>query len=178
MIVPEEILKEIFSQLPILQKQNNKPHTYGWGNQNALNLFLVTRGTLNKYPIIWLIESENIVDMYAHNLTRNIRLVIANVSTKTTNTNELIWNTDFKDLLNPFFENVLTALKKSGVTTILGDYKVQRFANYTDDYFKSQGLEKSKTFAIDPWNAIVFDAKIRFEEKANGTAICINQIKF
>jgi len=90
----------------------------------------------------------------------------------------LIWNTDFKDLLNPFFENVLTALKKSGVTTILGDYKVQRFANYTDDYFKSQGIEKSKTFAIDPWNAIVFDAKIRFEEKANGTAICINQIKF
>jgi len=170
MIVTETLLKEIFSQLPPFEDSNSKnfPIRFEWGNQNDLILFLKTISG-NKYPLIWLVEGSQDVDRFAHQTTRNCRLIIAKDCKNATDRNPTVWNTEFVTVLNPILKNVLRALDRSGVTTIIGTHTEDRRANYTEE-----DLLKCTDF----WNVIVLDVNIMFKEKADGTAQCINTIKF
>lgn len=177
MIFPELVLDEIFQQLPMVSDKNGKQFkpVFSGGSQDALNLFLANKKGVNKYPLIWLVEGKgaNEEKLARNYIDRNIRLVIARESVHKMNTNKIIWETEFKEMLNPLLKNVLLALEKSGVTQIVdGVYKTERLTNYTDN------VAKSKSATFDIWNVIVLDAKIRFEEKADGTPNCIKQIKF
>ncbi len=170
MIVSETILREIFSQLPPYTDSNNKdfPIRYEWGDQPDLILFLKTiKG--NKYPLIWLVNGSQTTDRTAHSLTRQCRLIIAKDSKHLENRNPTVWDTEFTTCLNPLLENVLKALERSGVTTIIGEFEETRSANYTEE-----DLVKSTDF----WNVIVLDITIKFDEKSDGTPQCIKTIKF
>lgn len=168
MIVEEQILKDIFSQLPAISGFTPK---FSWGNENVLNLYLSQKKETNKYPLIWLVEDESEVDISGHYLERPVQLIIAKESAHKTNTNPIIWETEFETVLNPMLKNIVTALEKSGVTTIKnGKYTISKRSNYTEN-----GKE---TKAIDNWNVIVFKAKLIFKEKANSEPMCIKQIKF
>jgi len=170
MIVSENILKEIFLQLPPFKDSNNKdfPIKYEWGDQADLILFLKTIAG-NKYPLIWLTSGDEAVNRYNHSLTRVCRLLLVKESKLVTNRNPTVWNTEFENVLNPLLKNVITALEKSGVTAIIGDYTQRKEANYT---------EEDLTKVTDFSNVVVLDITIRFEEKANGEPKCINTIKF
>jgi hypothetical protein len=170
MIVSENILKEIFLQLPVYKDSNDKdfPIRYEWGDQADLILFLKTIAG-NKYPLIWLTSGEETVNRYNHSLTRVCRLLLVKESKVVTNRNPTVWNTEFENVLNPLLKNVITALEKSGVTAIVGDFTQRKEANYT---------EEDLTKVTDFSNVIVLDITIRFEEKANGQPKCINTIKF
>jgi hypothetical protein len=170
MIVSENILKEIFLQLPVYKDSNDKdfPIRYEWGDQSDLILFLKTIAG-NKYPLIWLASGDETVNRYNNSLTRNCRLLLVKDSKVVTNRNPTVWNTEFENVLNPLLKNVITALEKSGVTAIIGDYTQRKEANYT---------EEDLTKVTDFSNVIVLDITIRFEEKANGEPKCINKIKF
>lgn len=170
MIVVEDILTEIFAQLPPYKDSNSKDFNirFEWGDQPDLLLFLKTIDG-NKYPLVWLVTGEENVSRYAHTLTRQCRLILAKDSKHLTNRNPTVWKTEFKDCLNPLLENVLKALERSGVTMIIGDYTTRREANYT---------EEDQTKTTDFWNVIVLDILIQFTEKSDGTAQCINTIKF
>lgn len=162
MIIIEDILKSIFEQLPSIK--GFKPQ-FNWGNENALNLFLSQKNNTNKYPLVWLVESEE--EHFTNNTTatRDIKLIIAKESAHKTNTNPIIWESEFTEVLNPMLKNVITALEKSGVTSIYNQkYNIQRFTNYTENSKESK--------AFDQWNVIIVRAKITFQNK------CINQIKF
>jgi hypothetical protein len=156
MIVSETILREIFSQLPPYKDGNSKlfPIRYEWGDQPDLILFL-KQISGNKYPLVWLVNGSQTTDRTAHSLTRKCRLIIAKDSKHIENRNPKVWDTEFENCLNPLLENVLKALERSGVTTIVGKLK-----------------------AIDFWNVIVLDITIKFDEKSDGTAQCINTINF
>ena len=165
MIVVETLLKEIFSQLPQVPDSSDKlfKPKFNWGSQNALNLFIAT--TKEKYPLIWLVESEEKAILYPENVERTVRLILAKNSNHITNTNPIIWDTEYTKTLNPLLDYVLRALESSGATNIVGGtYTANRISNYSEE------TKKNKT--ADVWNVIVFEAKVRF------TKNCINQIKF
>jgi len=170
MIVSETILREIFSQLPPYTDGNDKdfPIRYEWGDQADLILFLKTIAG-NKYPLVWLVNGSQTVDRTAHSLTRKMRLILAKDSKHVENRNPKVWDTEFVNCLNPLLSNVLKALERSGVTTIIGTFDETRSANYT---------EEDLLKATDFWNVIVLDITIKFEEKADGTPQCIKTIKF
>lgn len=172
MIVVEEILAELFSQLPKYKDSNNKEFEikYEWGSEKDLTLFLKTISG-NKYPLIWLVQGRQTDNDFTHSTERNLRLILAKNSEQKTNRNPTVFKNDFKNCLNPLLVNVLKCLKSSGVTSIInnGQMDVDRRANYTEE------SNESKTFAIDYWNAIILDINVRFEEKSNGEPKCINQ---
>lgn len=170
MIITEDIFAEVFSQLPPYVDGNAKsfPIRFEWGDQPDLILYLKTI-SCNKYPLIWLVSGEQNVNKASHSLTRQCRLILAKDSKHVENRNPTVWKTEFKQSLNPLLKNVIKALERSGVTTILNEYVVRREANYT---------EEDQTKATDFWNVIVLDVNLRFTEKADGTPQCINTIKF
>lgn len=164
MIVTETALRSIFEQLPTVSDSNSKQFKpkFNWGSQDALNLFITT--TKEKYPLIWLVESTETVNI--NSTERDIRLILAKNSNHQTNTNPIIWDSEFTTTLNPLLKNVITALERSGITTIVNnEYKVSRLANYSEE------TKKNKT--VDVWNVIVFECKIRLNEKQ-----CLKNIKF
>lgn len=173
MIIKEEILQELFSQLPKVVDSNNKEFTikFNWGSQQNLMLFLKNLGNSEKYPLIWLVESNDEIDVQAHELVSNVKLIIAKQSLNENALNPKIWETEFKNTLNPILNNVITCFEKSGVTFLEGKLKVTKRANYSEDGGKS-------SFTIDNWNVIIFESKVIFHEKSNRQKKQINQIKF
>jgi len=171
MIVVEEILAEIFTQLPKYKDSKNKEFEikYEWGSEKDLTLFLKTISG-NKYPLIWLVQGKQTDDVFKHSAERNLRLILAKNSEQKTNRNPTVFKSDFKDCLNPLLENVLKCFTSSRVTSIInnGQIEVDRRANYTEE------SKEDKTFTIDYWNAIILDITVRFEEKSNGDPKCIN----
>ena len=174
MIVVEEILKEIFSQIPPVKDSNSVEFSpkFNWGSTNALNLYLSLQKKSVKYPLIWLTETADDSDIYAHKLEKPLKIFLAKQSSYTNSTNPIIWETEFKNVLNPLLKNLILSIEKSGVTTIKdGTFKSRRLANYSE----SNGTE---SITIDNWNVVVFEATVIFREKADGTALCINTIRF
>lgn len=163
MIVVEDCLKRIFDQLPLIS--NFKPK-FNWGSQDTLNLYISQLKQTNKYPLIWLVESPDNIGLYSKTIEKSVKLIIAKQSVHTTNTNPIIWETEFKDVLNPLLENVIKALERSTITEIKDDkYKIQRISNYSEDNGKN-----AKT--IDNWNVIILELDVYFKDN------CLKPIKF
>ena len=163
MIVVEEHLKNIFDQLPLIKGFKPK---FNWGSQDTLNLYLSQLKQTNKYPLIWLVESPDNIGMYSKTIEKSVKLIIAKQSVHVTNTNPIIWETEFKEVLNPLLDNVIKALERSTITEIKDSkYKIQRITNYSEDNGKN-----AKT--IDNWNVIILELDVYFKEN------CLKQIKF
>jgi len=161
MIVVEDKLTAIFDQLPLIKGFKPK---FNWGSQDTLNLYLSQLKQTNKYPLIWLVESPDTVNVRM--VEKSIKLIIAKQSVHTTNTNPIIWETEFKEVLNPLLENVIKALDRSTITEIKDSkYKIQRISNYSEDNGKT-------TKTIDNWNVIILELDVYFKEN------CLKQIKF
>lgn len=156
----ESVLRELFDQLPnvIDGNLNEFKPKFNWGNQNALNLFLSQFKSTTKYPLIWLIEGEDVENSINKTITRNTRLFIAKQSIHQTNTNPIIWDTEFENVLNPLLENVKTALISGGVTEVKDrNFKIRRLANYSD--------KEQISATIDPWNVIILDFELIIRTK-------------
>ena len=163
MIVVEHYLRDLFTQLPTIQGFQPK---FNWGSQDSLNLYLAQLKQTNKYPLIWLVENEENGNFSKKVIEKSVKLIIAKQSVHTTNTNPIIWETEFNDVLNPLAENILKALDRSTTTEIKeGKYKLQRRSNYSEDNGKT-----AKT--IDNWNVIVLELDIYFKEN------CLKTINF
>ena len=112
-----------------------------------------------------MVESKETANLYPENVERTVRLILAKNSNHITNTNPIIWETEYTKTLNPLLGYVLRALESSGATNIVGGtYTANRISNYSEE------TKKNKT--VDVWNVIVLEARVRF------TNNCINQIKF
>lgn len=175
MIVTEKILAEIFAQLPTVTDSNNEVFSvkFSWGGEKDLNPYLKSLAGA-KYPLIWLVEGDDLIEHGAHAATRKAKLFIAKKSENRDALNPTVYNGDFAETLNPILENMVKAIEKSGATKIVGTkYRVSRRANYTEVDNKN-----TESPAIDCWNVILWEGEIEFLEKADGTPLCINQIRF
>lgn len=167
----ESVLNSLFDKLPPAKDSNLNEFKvkFNWGNQNALNLYLSQFKTNTKYPLIWLIEGVDIENNIEKTIDRSVKLFIAKQSLHQTNTNPIIWESEFKNTLDPLLENVKTALISGGNTTIKDRvFKVRRLANYSD--------KEAISATIDPWNVIIleFDLTINIKGCIKETIIFKN----
>jgi len=169
MIVFETKLAQILDQLPDITDINGnvfKPR-FNWGTQDVLNKFIALPENISKYPLIWLVNGVDSLNVTKDVATRNnCRLIIAKNSDAPNEFNDFQFQTDYDIVLNPLLENIIKALERSGVSRIIdGDYSVERLPNY------SETTNETKTLAI--WNAITFDCSLELRGDR-----CINNIKF
>ena len=164
MIVFEEKLRELVALMP----QWNNTHTvrYDWGTIDVLNKFLVLKESVSKYPLIWLVTSKDTDDLLRNRVTRNARFVIATRSNDVDGFNSQQYQTDYKEVLIPVYNDFVTLLNKSGITKIVGstiDKELKPNFSLNDN---GKGL-------ITIWNAIVLDLEVEITDG------CIKQnIKF
>lgn len=161
----ETNLEILFDKLPPSKDSNGKEFKikFGWGNQNALNLYLSQFEKTTKYPLIWVIEGEDEEDTIAKTITRKVKMFIAKQSIHQTNTNPIIWDTEYKNVLDPIYENVKTALISGGNTNVIDrKFKAKRRPNFSD--------KDSIAKTIDPWNVIIVEFDL--ETYTRG---CINE---
>ena len=164
MIVFEEKLRELVALMP----QWNDTHTvrYDWGTIDVLNKFLVLKESVSKYPLIWLVTSKDTDDLLRNRVTRNARFVIATRSNDVDGFNSQQYQTDYKEVLIPIYNDFITLLESSGITKIVGstiDKELKPNFSLNDN---GKGL-------ITIWNAIVLDLEVEITDG------CIKQnIKF
>lgn len=164
MIVFEEKLRELIALMP----QWNGTHTvrYDWGTIDVLNKFLVLKESVSKYPLIWLVTSKDTDDLLRNRVTRNARFIIATRSNDVDGFNAKQYQTDYKEVLIPVYNDFINLLNSSGITKIVGstiDKELKPNFSLNDN---GKGL-------ITVWNALVLDLEI---EIISG---CIKQnIKF
>jgi len=164
MIVFEEKLRELVALLP--QWNDTFEIRYDWGTIDVLNKFLVLKESKSKYPLIWLVTSKDTDDLLRNRVTRNARFVIATRSNDVDSFNAKQYQTDYKEILIPVYNNFITVLNSSGISKIVGstiDKELKPNYSVNDN---GKGL-------ITIWNALVLDCEI---ELIDG---CIKQnIKF
>jgi len=164
MIVFEEKIRELVALLP--QWNDTFEIRYDWGTIDVLNKFLVLKESKSKYPLIWLVTSKDTDDLLRNRVTRNARFVIATRSNDVDSFNAKQYQTDYKEILIPVYNNFITVLNSSGISKIVGstiDKELKPNYSVNDN---GKGL-------IDIWNALVLDVEI---ELTDG---CIKQnIKF
>lgn len=152
----ESNLALLFDKLPPAKDSNgnNFKIKFNWGNQNALNLYLSQFEKTTKYPLIWVIEGEDQEDTIAKTITRTVKLFITKQSVHQTNTNPIIWESEFKNVLDPILENIKTALISGGNTEVIDrTFKIKRRANFSD--------KDSIAKTIDPWNVIIVEFQLK-----------------
>lgn len=164
MIVFEEKIRELVALLP---KWNDTFEIrYDWGTIDVLNKFLVLKESKSKYPLIWLVTSKDTDDLLRNRVTRNARFVIATRSNDVDSFNAKQYQTDYKEILIPVYNNFITVLNSSGISKIVGstiDKELKPNYSVNDN---GKGL-------VTIWNALVLDVEI---ELTDG---CIKQnIKF
>ena len=154
MIVFEEKLRELISLMPNNVNANGSfDIRYDWGTIDVLNKFLLLPETVSKYPLIWLVTSKDTDDLLRNRVTRNARFVIATRSNDTDGFNAQQYQTDYKEVLIPVYNDFVTLLNKSGITKIVGstiDKELKPNFSLNDN---GKGL-------IYIWNALVLDLEI------------------
>ncbi len=169
MITFEEKLGEIFSQIPDFIDKNNKLFKvrYNWGTIDVLNKFLILPENSSKYPLIWLTVNEEEENIITKTIKKNAKIIIATHSDKVDSFNDFIFQTDYKEILLPVYNNVITALIKSGVV-IISDLKIKR------ELSPNYSVKNNEKGLIDIWNVLAFTINIEIDGKK-----CINKnIKF
>lgn len=150
MIVVEEILDNVFSQLP--QMDGYKP-IFDWGNYEHLNSLMKLYSSNSKsiYPLIYKtsVGSSQLVEQYAE---IDLILVLAIQNTETSLINRERWAMSYKNTLYPLVDNIEKCFEQVPVFIWDRKYKIKEYPNYGND---------GKNKATDIWDAIEFTTKIK-----------------
>lgn len=146
MIVVEERLHEIFSQLPLI---DNKQPVYAWGDLPHLNKWVEKKP--DTYPLIYQISKDELQKTQQRRVKTQWDAVIATQNPNTDLFNDERWALSFRNVLNPIAERIAEGFNKCGFITWNGEVKIKRFGNYG---------ENNEHFTVDIWDAIRFTATI------------------
>lgn len=169
MIVVEEKLRELFDLIPeikVNENNINKP-TFSWGNELALNQFLLASfkdKTFKTYPLIWLLPSKDEYNSSLDILSKRVSLIISTRETNKDYLNDTRLQKSFKYTLIPLVDYVLQALNNGSITNSISiDIEQFKYPNYAVD-------DQEPT--IDRWDAIRIDLDVVFNNN------CVNPIKW
>lgn len=167
MIVFEDQLARLIELLPsVTVGSATKSVSFNWGTETVLANYLTLAGNQN-FPLIWLVEGQDSNNLREPSVSRFARIVILHESQKPSEFNPYQHEYDYKLILQPIADNLLTALTQSGISRYSDDnFKTQRVKNY------SMRTESESLVYI--CNAIVLEAEITF----SGLSSCINEIQF
>lgn len=167
MIVVEERLQELFSQIPEIQlnsNNSNKPF-FGWGKKEELNRYILNTDEKVLYPLIWLLPSEDTQNILSEYATRQAVFILATRETRDELYNPQRYQGSYKNILNPLTSYVIQALQNSSITRIinLDEIKVFKEPNYSDQ-------EKNAT--IDEWDTVRIECNVEINNN------CLNTLKW
>ena len=168
MIVFEDELARIIEVLPKIVDSNSTefPINFNWGTEEVLAKYLTLNGKLS-FPLVWLVENDDVNDLREPSVKRNARLVILNESQAPDEFNPYQHEYDYNVILQPILNNLLKALSESGISRYDNrTFKTRRVKNYS-----SRNENETLVFIC---NAIVLDAEITI----SGTSDCIVNINF
>jgi hypothetical protein len=155
MIVFEEKVRELVALMPAWE--NTHPIRYDWGTIDVLNKFLILKESVSKYPLIWLVTSKDTDDLLRNRVTRKARFVIATRSNDVEAFNAAQYQTDYKNVLIPVYNDFITLLNSSGISKIVGStIEKELKPNYSVND-NGKGL-------ITVWNALVLDIEIELTD--------------
>ena len=128
----EQLFEEVINLMPPHKDDNNNETKirFSWGSQIKLNEFMMLPETISKYPLIWLIEDKDNEDSIRETISRRAKIIIASNSQGVSRASRDVFDLEFKGLLNPIKNNLITALERSGISRINPDYTVQRIQEY------------------------------------------------
>ena len=154
MIAFEEKIRELIYLLPPFINENGSfPIRYDWGTQDVLNKFLILKENISVYPLVWLVTGKDTHDYISNTITRKARFVIATQSLNKEDFNEFQYQNDYSKIIIPVYQNFITLLERSGITTIINqsiDFELKPNYSVNDN---CKGL-------ITTWNALVVDIEI------------------
>lgn len=167
MIVFEDQLARIVEVLPdVVVGSQTATLNYGWGTEAVLTKYLTLKGKLS-FPLIWLVEGEDVNDLREPSVKRNSRIVILHESQAPSEFNPYQHEYDFKLILQPILDNLLIALSQSGISRYDdANFRTQRVKNYS--------MREENNSLVFICNAIVLDAEITF----SGQSTCLQKIQF
>jgi len=164
MIVFEDELARVVEILPnVVIGDQTAPINFGWGTEAILSEYLVLKGRLS-FPLIWLVEDEDTNNEREPSVTRNAQIVIIHESQAPYEFNPYQHAYDYKLILQPILDNLLIALRLSGIS------------RYDDTSFRTRRVKKYSMRSEDEnlqfiCNAIVLNAEITF----SGVSTCIKE---
>jgi hypothetical protein len=167
MIVFEDQLARLIELLPdVTVGSVTKSISFNWGTETVLANYLTLRGQLS-FPLVWLVESQDTNDLREPSVKRNARIVILHESQAPAEFNPYQHEYDYKLILQPILDNLLTALTQSGISRYDDkNFTTQRVKNYS-----MNEVDKSLVYVC---NAITLEAEITF----SGVSSCIKTINF
>jgi hypothetical protein len=168
MIVFETELGRLVDELPAFTdvKSNEFDVKYNWGDSSDLFAYLKQAKT-TAFPLIWLENGVDTHDLNEQSVTRNAKINIVSIAQVPTEFNPYQYQYDFKEVLQPITDNLISALRQSGISLI--DKARIRTTRVTK--FSLQEVDKTLSYIC---NAIVLEAEIKFLNTTN----CLNKIHF
>lgn len=162
-MILEERMLEIISQLP--QRNGFKP-VYHFGDELELNKFIL-KSKKSVYPLIWQIVKPEKDNAISKRITTDLEFFIAVQNKKTAMFNTERWETSYKNVLIPVYEDFKKAFIECGIIQSDFSFDIQKMPNYSQTEIR----DKSKT--IDIIDAILV-------KLPNSTIIdtCIKNVKF
>ena len=155
MITFEESLGKLVKLLPDVKiGKADYSIKYNWGTQELLNKYLILNKE-NSYPLVWLVVGRDSNDINNKNISRNARIVIATRSMNKEEFNEFQFQTYYKEILYPIQMNLIKALRRSGISTIIDDV-------YNSEYKPNYSFRDEEGVLVDIWNAIELNLEISF----------------
>ena len=157
MIIFEDRLAELVGTMPQLSLNDiDYQINFDWGTEEVLAKYLILNEK-RSFPLIWLVESQDINNLREPSVKRNARLVILNESLQPDQFNSYFHEFDYNKVLQPILDNLLIGLKQSGFSRIDDKVlKTQRVKNYS-----TRNQDESLIYIC---NAIVLDAEITFTD--------------
>jgi hypothetical protein len=162
-MIIEGKLNEIFVQLPEID--GFKP-VYHFGDELEFNKF-VLKNNGKVYPLIWQLIKKEVDNDYAERTSTDLEFFIAVRNTETDMFNTIRWETSYKNVLNPMYDNIKKALKESGI--IKSNWSFEKFKR--PNYSQSENKDKNKTIDIID----VIEVSLRDVEIKDS---CVNTITF
>lgn len=166
MIIVEQIFEDLFDTIPVLT--NTDKLSFGYGDKKELDSILITKQRNGQicYPLLWY-NLPNTLDANERYVEGNFDFVIAH-NTQLDWFNDQRFNINFKKILYPYFELVITALTKAnGITPlyVTGNkkYKYTNYPNYGSPSANDGGSEQQQ---VDAWDAIKFTVKLQISSSA------------
>jgi len=164
----EDVCENIFSYLPPMKYSKDSvyyPINFGYGDEKALNLFLVSRDESDIYPLVWLLYPYKEKHTNTKLEIDKVDFILA-VDTNSSMQNKERMQETFGKILMPLLFNVREAFKKANIVNINNEYEVIKYPNYSE----SDVAQKSGTVVV--WDAL----KVSFSLIIMDT--CLRPIKF
>ena len=160
MIVVEDRFQELINSLPEMvnpQINGGTTHSvkFGFGDDKELMSYLIANKS-DIYPLVWLVTPYSELHLNNKVELERVSFILA-VSTNSHFLNRQRFETTYKNVLFPLYDNFIDCIKKSNIVKPAEEVEVIKYPNYSNEKLPGnreslKSSEKHKTF--DMWDAI------------------------